>query len=98
MYLFDEESSVKDLVLLTTIQSYTIPLLLSDQGAGWGQKIGLFFGGISFAYLIPVVFLFPETKGRTYQELDELFESGVPAWRFASTKTSYQATTESQNA
>ncbi|KAJ4256805.1 hypothetical protein NW762_008901 [Fusarium torreyae] len=70
--------------------NYTVPLMLSDQNAGWGQKIGLFFGGISVVYLIPVVLLFPETKGRTYQELDELFESGVPAWKFAATETSHQ--------
>lgn len=72
--------------------------MLSNQGAGWGQKIGLFFGGMTFLYLIPVIFLFPETKGRTYQELDELFERGVPAWRFASTKTAYQAGVEIREA
>lgn len=79
-------------------QSYTIPLLLSNQGAGWGQKIGLFFGGLTFAYLVPVLLLFPETKGRTYQELDELFERRIPAWRFASTKTAYQAGVEIREA
>ncbi|KAH7363304.1 general substrate transporter [Plectosphaerella cucumerina] len=70
--------------------NYTVPLMLSNQNAGWGQKIGLFFGGISVVYLIPVVLLYPETKGRTYQELDELFERGVKAWNFASTETSHQ--------
>lgn len=73
------------------LQNYTVPLMLSNQEAGWGQKTGLFFGGITFAYLVPCIFLYPETKGRTYQELDELFERGVPAWKFAKTKTAYQA-------
>jgi hypothetical protein len=71
--------------------------MLSNQGAGWGQKIGFFFAGTTLAFLVPVVFFFPETNGRTYLELDELFERGVPAWRFANTVTSYQAGAERQN-
>lgn len=71
--------------------SYTVPLLLSNQGANLGEKTGLFFGGLSWLYLIPVIFLFPEVKGRTYQELDELFERKIKAWNFAKTKTAYQA-------
>jgi hypothetical protein len=66
-------------------------MMLSNQHAGWGQKTGLFFGGITFVYLVPVILLFPETKGRTYQELDELFESGIHAWKFAKTRTAHQA-------
>ncbi|KFA56515.1 hypothetical protein S40293_01180 [Stachybotrys chartarum IBT 40293] len=74
--------------------NYTVPLMLSNQNAGWGQKIGLFFGGITIVFLIPVILLFPETKGRTYQELDELFDKGVPAWKFATTQTSHQKIVE----
>ncbi|KAM5341255.1 hypothetical protein ACJ41O_015364 [Fusarium nematophilum] len=76
--------------------NYCVPLMLSNQYAGWGQKIGLFFGGITLLYLIPCVLLFPETKGRTYHELDELFERHVPAWRFAATKTSHQSEVETK--
>ncbi|KAF5012866.1 hypothetical protein FDECE_1156 [Fusarium decemcellulare] len=76
--------------------NYTVPLMLSDQNAGWGQKIGLFFGGITVVYLIPVILLYPETKGRTYQELDELFERGVPAWKFAQTETSHQRSVQAR--
>ncbi|KAK5048260.1 hypothetical protein LTR84_005930 [Exophiala bonariae] len=72
------------------IFSYTVPIMLSNQGAGWGQKIGLFFGGITFVYLLPVIFFYPETKNRTYEELDELFERGIPAWKFETTKTRHQ--------
>ncbi|OAL57382.1 general substrate transporter [Pyrenochaeta sp. DS3sAY3a] len=76
--------------------NYTVPLMLSNQNAGWGQKTGLFFAGTTAAYLIPCFFLFPETKGRTYAELDELFERGVPAWKFATTKTAHNAEVEHQ--
>lgn len=34
--------------------------------------------------------LVPETKGRTFAELDELFDRKIPAWKFAKTKTSVQ--------
>jgi hypothetical protein len=70
--------------------------MLSNQGANWGQKTGLFFGGITMLYLVPVVLLFPEVKGRTYAELDELFDRGIPAWRFAKTKTAHQSNLELQ--
>ncbi|KAH3904725.1 hypothetical protein HBI56_213670 [Parastagonospora nodorum] len=74
--------------------SYTVPLMLSNQNAGWGQKTGLFFGGTTALYLIPCILLFPETKGRTYAELDELYDRGIPAWRFASTKTAHNVEVE----
>jgi hypothetical protein len=36
---------------------------------------------------ILVALLVPETKGRSYTDLDELFERKIPAWKFAETKT-----------
>jgi len=70
--------------------------MLSNQHAGWGQKIGLFFGSISILYMVPVFFMLPETNGRTYQELDELFDRHVKAWNFAKTKTSHQRSVEAR--
>ena len=32
-------------------------------------------------------FYMPETKGRTPAEIDEMFEAGIPARKFASTRT-----------
>jgi hypothetical protein len=61
--------------------------MLSNQYAGWGTKIGFFFSGITVLFLVPVIWFYPETKGRTYAEIDELYERRIPAWRFASTKT-----------
>lgn len=43
----------------------------------------------TFVYIL-ISFLVPETKGRTFAELDELFDRGVPAWKFAKTKTAVQ--------
>jgi hypothetical protein len=53
-------------------------------------KIGLFFGGLSFLYVIPVFFLYPETKGRSYADIDELFKRKISLRKFAETKTGHQ--------
>ena len=73
-----------------------MPLLLSNQNAGWGQKIGLFFGGLAALFVVIIFFMFPETKGRTYQELDELFENKTKPWNFAKTETSHQRSVEAR--
>ena len=41
-------------------------------------------------------FFVPETKGRTYQELDELFEKKTPTRKFAQTKTARDLENEGQ--
>ncbi|KXJ89300.1 general substrate transporter [Microdochium bolleyi] len=74
--------------------SYTVPLMLSNQYANWGTKIGFFFAGLTALMTIPVIFFYPETKGRTYAEIDELYERNIPAWRFNKTKTHAQAEIE----
>ncbi|KAF9162391.1 hypothetical protein BGX21_002001 [Mortierella sp. AD011] len=39
------------------------------------------FAGFCVAMTIHVFFMFPETKGRTLEEMEELFNSDVPAWK-----------------
>jgi MFS transporter, SP family, sugar:H+ symporter len=47
-------------------------------------------GSIAAVAMIYAIFFVPETKGRSLEELDELFERkpSVPAWRFRNTQTS----------
>lgn len=98
-----------------TMQSYTVPLMLSPQYAGWRAKIGLLFGGFTLLFWIPCYFMFPEVscfysssrpsriqlrqqcKDRTYQELDELYASGVPVRHFAKTKTNANLERDQRN-
>jgi hypothetical protein len=75
-------------------QTYSVPLMLSSQYAGWGAKIGFFFGPLAAIFTGLVYFAVPETKGRSYAELDELFERRIPAWRFKDTRTSAQDAVE----
>lgn len=77
---------------------YTLPYMLSPQYAGWETKIGLFFSGTALLGLVPCIFLFPETKGRTYAEIDELYARGISPRKFASTKTAADPAKDGQTA
>jgi len=53
-----------------------------------GPLIMLVFAGMLIVGLFYVYFLIPETKGITLEEVDELYRSGIPAWRSAGWKPS----------
>lgn len=59
---------------------------LSDTAWNWGAKSAYFWAGTAFISAVWVFFRLPEPKGRTYAELDVLFEKKVSARKFASTK------------
>ncbi|KAI1305461.1 general alpha-glucoside permease [Xylaria venustula] len=59
---------------------------LSPDEWNWGLKSGFFWAGINAIFTAYIFFRLPETKGRTFAELDILFENKVPARKFASTK------------
>ena len=52
---------------------------------GLGPKTGFFWAGICIVCLCWTFFRLPEPKGRTYGELDILFERGVSARKFHKT-------------
>lgn len=62
------------------------PYQVNATAWNWGAKTGFFWGGISIVVTIAIFFLVPETKGRTFAELDLLFEMKVPARKFKSTE------------
>ncbi|GHJ86361.1 hypothetical protein NliqN6_2763 [Naganishia liquefaciens] len=76
--------------LISLIFQYTVPEMLSPQKANWGVRIGYLFGGLTFLGMIVVYFFMPETKGRSAQEMDELYARGIPARKFHLTETDYQ--------
>ena len=61
------------------------PYMLNPTAWNWGAKTGFFWAGWCFLCLIWCYFRLPEPKGRTYGELDILFENGVSARKFATT-------------
>lgn len=60
--------------------------ILNPTAWNLGGKGGFVWAGPCVLILLWVLFRLPETKGRSYAELDVLFEQKVPARRFAKTK------------
>lgn len=54
----------------------------SFQNLAW--KVYLIYGVMCFAMAIHVFFGFPETKGKRLEEIGQMWDEGVPAWRSAS--------------
>ncbi|EGX88651.1 sugar transporter, putative [Cordyceps militaris CM01] len=59
------------------------PRMLNPTAWDWGAKSGLFFAGTSALCITWTYFRLPEPKGRTFGELDVLFERRVSARKFS---------------
>lgn len=68
------------------INNALVPPMLGVNAWNWGPKSGLFWAGGCFLLFLWTYFRLPEPKGRTYGELDVLFEHRISARKFASTK------------
>ncbi|KAL2111627.1 hypothetical protein VUR80DRAFT_9700 [Thermomyces stellatus] len=72
---------------LTGIFSNSVtPRMISTLAWGWGAKTGLFYAGTNLLCNIWCWFRLPETKDRTFGEIDLLFDNKVPARKFKHTK------------
>ena len=72
--------------LLGIVMTVAIPYMINPDQADMQGKLGFFFGGLSALCFIWAYFRVPETYGRTYEELDLLFDKKIPARRFGSYK------------
>lgn len=59
------------------------PYMLNPTAGNWKGKTGFFWGGCALFFFVWTFFRLPETKGRTYEELDMLFAERVAARKFA---------------
>ncbi|EHK96965.1 putative Maltose permease MAL31 [Glarea lozoyensis 74030] len=66
--------------------SVLTPYMLNPEAWDWANYAGFFWGGSCFLCVIYTYFRLPEPAGRTFAELDLLFERGVSARKFATTK------------
>ncbi|KXH37340.1 hypothetical protein CNYM01_11562 [Colletotrichum nymphaeae SA-01] len=57
----------------------------SSDSWNWGAKTGLFYFGLCCLWAVLIFFFLPETKNRTFAELDYLFQKRTPARQFATT-------------
>ncbi|ROV97361.1 hypothetical protein VMCG_06895 [Cytospora schulzeri] len=59
-----------------------VPYLVNEDQAALGGKIGFLFAGIGGLCALYCFFCLPETKDRTFEELDHMFVVGLPSRRF----------------
>ncbi|OAA54712.1 Sugar/inositol transporter [Niveomyces insectorum RCEF 264] len=71
--------------VINIIMNVIIPYMLNPTAWNWKAKAGFFYAGLAFLCLIWTYFRLPETKNRTYAELDLLFEKKTGARKFKST-------------
>ncbi|RDW95116.1 general substrate transporter-1 [Coleophoma crateriformis] len=68
-----------------SIWAFCLPYAVNPDQANMGGKIAFVFGGILVFAIVFIFFFIPETKGRTYIEIDELWNRGIAPRRFQST-------------
>jgi SP family general alpha glucoside:H+ symporter-like MFS transporter len=64
-----------------------IPYMLNVDAWNWRGKSGFFWGALCICSFAWSFFRLPEPKGRSYAELDVLFENKVRTREFPSAKT-----------
>ena len=74
-------------VLTTFVTSFTLPYLLNAPYAALGGKVGYIYGSFCWAMVVAAYFLIPELKGRSLEEVDQLFASGVALRKFGRVET-----------
>lgn len=72
-------------ILFSIVSNTITPYMLNPLEWDWGARAGFFWAGTATLMLIFTYFMIPETKDRSFYELDKLFEDGVPARKFAQT-------------
>lgn len=68
------------------VWSLSLPYMINPDEANMGGKVAFVFFAILLCGDIYAFFEYPETKGRSFEEIDALFDSGVSPRHFASTK------------
>ncbi|KAF2790919.1 maltose permease MAL61 [Melanomma pulvis-pyrius CBS 109.77] len=71
--------------IASIIGNILTPRMLNPGAWNWGAKSAFFWAGTCFLCLVWTYFRLPEPKGRTYGELDILFEQRVSARKFKGT-------------
>ena len=68
------------------ITSVFTPYMLNPTAWNWGNYTGFFWAALAFCCIVYTYFRVPEPRGRTFAELDLLFERKVSARKFAKTE------------
>lgn len=77
---------------------FVLPYMFNPNEANLGARIAFIFGGLCLLCLVYLFYYQPETSGRSYEELDEMFAKGVPARSFKTFVTDVQLKNEAAGA
>ncbi|KAF1848237.1 general substrate transporter [Cucurbitaria berberidis CBS 394.84] len=72
--------------LSSCIWSFSLPYAINPDKGNLGGKVAFIFGATLVLCFVFVFFFIPETKDRTFIEIDELYGRGVPAWKWKQTQ------------
>ncbi|GAW26787.1 putative mfs monosaccharide transporter protein [Rosellinia necatrix] len=64
------------------LTTFTAPYFINPLKLGWGPKYGYIWTGSCFIAGTWIWLYLPEVKDRTLEQIDEMFEAGVPARKF----------------
>lgn len=67
---------------LGIIMTVAIPYMINPDQANMQGKLGFFFGGLAALCFVWAYYRVPETMGRTYEELDLMFDQQLSARAF----------------
>jgi MFS family permease len=70
-----------------------VPQLVSADAANLGAKTYLIFGGCMVGIITFVYFFVPETRNRTFAEIDEMYDAKIPMRHWRNFETSSEAKT-----
>ncbi|CAK7224611.1 hypothetical protein SCUCBS95973_005578 [Sporothrix curviconia] len=62
--------------------AFSLPYLLYSPGANLESKVGFIYGTITLLGILWGYFYLPDTSKRSLEELEELWQAGVPAYKF----------------
>ena len=66
--------------------AFCIPYLINDGYAGLGGKVGYIFGSMAVMSVLFSYFFVPECTGKSLEQIDRMFQHGVPIRNFGSHK------------
>ncbi|EMC96383.1 hypothetical protein BAUCODRAFT_473149 [Baudoinia panamericana UAMH 10762] len=79
------------------LATFTAPYFINPAALGWGPKYGYIWVPSCVLAAVWVYFCLPEVKGRTLEEIDEMFEKKLPARKFLGYVCTGRAAIESMN-
>jgi MFS family permease len=76
--------------LASWLSAYCSPYFINPEALNWGPKYCYIWAGSNFILAVFTFFFVPETRGRSLEQLDELFDKRLSAWKFRTYVTDLQ--------